>query len=84
MTQSRTLKKKPLTHCEKYDHSWVTGTSEGFEMCSHISYDTKGKASPCGATRRNPAYAPPSESIHRPLVQPSFHTPDVQQVSLFG
>ncbi len=76
-------KNKPLTHCDKYGHSWVTGTSEGFEICSHISYDRKGKASPCGATRRNPAYAPPSEQGKCPVVQPSFHAPVVHQVSLF-
>ncbi len=81
MTQS--AKNKPLTHCDKYGHSWVTGTSEGFELCSHISYDNKGKASPCGATRRDPSYAPPLETFTRPVVQPSFHTLSVQQVSLF-
>jgi len=80
---AQAAKKKPLTHCEKYGHNWVAGTSEGFEICSHISYDNKGKASPCGAARRDPSSAPPSETVQRPVVQPSFHTPDVQQVSLF-
>ena len=81
MTQA--TKKKPLTHCEKYGHTWVTGTSEGFEVCRYGVYDDKGKASPCGATRRSPSYAPPSETVQHSIVQPSFHIPDVQQVSLF-
>jgi len=81
MTQA--AKKKPLTHCEKYSHTWVPGTSDGFEICTHISYDSKGKASPCGAARRNPSFAPPSETVQRSIVQPSFRTPDVQQVSSF-
>ena len=76
-------KNKPPTHCEKYGHSWVAGTAEGFEKCSHISYDKKGNASPCQAARYAPGYTPVPEHLKRPIVQPTFHTPDVQQVSLF-
>ncbi len=76
-------KGKPFTHCEKYGHTWVPGTSEGFEMCSHISYDKKGKASPCSAARRISGNVPPSERATHPITQPSFPVPHVQQVSLF-
>ena len=80
---SQATKKKPVTHCEKYGHTWVTGTSEGFEVCSYSMYTGKGKSSPCGATRRTPSYAPSVSPLERPVAQPTFHVPDVEQVSLF-
>ena len=71
-----TKKKAPLTHCEKYGHTWVSSTSDGFEVCSHINY-VNNKPVPCRAARRL-AEATPRKSLRRsssvslrqPLAQP--------------
>jgi hypothetical protein len=71
--------KKPLTHCEKYGHSWVSSTSDGFEVCSYISY-INGKEVPCRAARRVTA-TPTRSSKRRSSSLPS--QPTTQQVSLW-
>lgn len=83
MTTDAISKKKPLTHCEKYGHTWASSTSEGFELCTHVFYDKQGKSHPCGATRRTLDHASSSQHVKRPVAQPSYSVHSVQQVSLF-
>ena len=37
--------KHPLTHCEKYGHTWVASVSAGFEVCAYVG----GKGRTCKA-----------------------------------
>ena len=42
--------KHPLTHCEKYGHTWVASISAGFDVCAYVG----GKGRTCKAARRIP------------------------------
>jgi hypothetical protein len=46
--------KHPLTHCERYGHTWVASISAGFDVCAYVG--GKGRTKRPGAYRR-PGYA---------------------------
>jgi hypothetical protein len=72
--------KKPLTHCEKYGHTWVSSTSPGFEVCSYRNL-LNGKEVPCLAARR--VAESPVRVNKRRSSSVSSHASTVQQVSLW-
>ena len=70
MTQPR--HKKPLTHCEKYGHSWSTATTAtGWKKCTREACQAALPPAPLQLAPSSLPSATPSR------------TPTVEQVSLF-
>ena len=76
-------KNKPQTHCERYGHQWSASTSDGFEVCSHVGYNSKGKMVPCQAARRKPGTIPALSPASVPQ-QSQKTEPVAQQATLWN
>lgn len=71
-------KKKPLTHCEKYGHSWMATPSPNYQKCSRPS---------CMAARRFHAgewkTGVPQQGTHESTVQQNTMQDGMRQTSIW-